>query len=108
MVNEQEHRAADVHVLPVATYLLVFGGLVLLTILTVAMSFVEMGSAHIVVALTIAGAKAILVLLYFMHVLYSGRLTWLAIAASLYFFLILIGLTLADFATRDWLGYPLR
>ncbi len=84
-------------------YLLIFAALLLLTALTVAASFVELGPWHLAVALTIAMAKALLVVLFFMHVLHSGRLIWLVIGAALFWLGILLTLTFSDYATRHWL-----
>jgi cytochrome c oxidase subunit 4 len=86
----------------VAYYLAVFAALIFLTGLTVALSFVELGPWHLVLGLIIATTKAILVALFFMHVIHSPRLTWIVIAASLLFLVILIGLTMADYVTRAW------
>jgi len=72
------------------------------TALTVWASFVDLGFWNPIIALAIASTKAILVLLYFMHVKYSTRLTKLAIAGCLFLFLTLISLTLADYFSRAW------
>jgi cytochrome c oxidase subunit 4 len=88
------------HVLPSRTYYSVFAALVVLTFLTVAISFVHLGAWHSVVGLTIATCKALLVILFFMHVLYSSRVSWLIILASIYWLGIMIGLTLTDYWSR--------
>ena len=56
-------------------------------------------------ALGIAVVKAVLVLLFFMHLLHSTRLTWVVIGASLFWLGILMVLTLSDYLTRRWLSY---
>ncbi|MDZ4341517.1 MAG: cytochrome C oxidase subunit IV family protein, partial [Candidatus Binatia bacterium] len=61
------------HLVPLKTYTAVFAGLLGLTLTTTAVSFINLGSLNVVVALTIAFGKALLVLLYFMHVRYSSR-----------------------------------
>src|SRR5262245_26772480 len=86
-----------------ASYLLVFALLIGLTGLTVAASFVHLGRWHLLVALTIAGVKATLVVLYFMHVLHGSRLIGLVIVAGLFWLGILMALTFSDYFTRDWL-----
>ena len=53
-------------------------------------------------ALAIAITKMLLVILYFMHVRYSSRLTWLFVAAGFIWLLIMIDLTLSDYLTRVW------
>lgn len=82
------------------TYYRVAAALTGLLVLTVAASFVPLGRFGIVVALTIAFAKAMVIALYFMHVKYSSRLTILFAAASLYWLLILFGLTFGDYVMR--------
>ena len=62
------------HVVPLRVYFSVFGALMVLTAITVAVAFFDLGVLNNVVALGIAGLKATLVILYFMHVRYSGRL----------------------------------
>jgi cytochrome c oxidase subunit 4 len=56
--------------------------------------------------MTIATCKALLVLLYFMHVRYSPRLTWVVAGAGFFWFLILIVFTLSDYITREVLAKP--
>jgi cytochrome c oxidase subunit 4 len=89
-------------------YLGIFGALLVLTALTVVASWYDLGGgrlhyANAVVALTIAVTKATLVVLYFMHVRYSSRLTWVFVGAGVFWLMILIGLTLSDVLTRGWL-----
>jgi cytochrome c oxidase subunit IV len=92
------------HVVAPRTYYLVFAALLVLTLLTVGASYLELGPLHTVVALLIAASKALLVVLFFMHVLYSPRLVWVVIAGSLFWLAIMIALTLADYWTRPWLA----
>ena len=87
------------------TYYGIFAALIALTALTVGVSFLDLGAWHTAIGLTIAAAKAILVALFFMHLLSSPRLTWLIAAAGLFWLMILIGLTLSDYLTRHWLTY---
>ncbi len=84
---------------------MVFVALILLTMLTVGASFLELGMWHTVAGLAIACCKALLVALFFMHVLYSSRLTWLMILAGVFWLGILMSFTLADYLTRHWLAY---
>src|SRR5262245_55357543 len=91
------------HVLPRRTYFLVFAALLLLTGLTVAASFAELGRWHVAIALSIATAKAVLVALFFMHLLYSGRLVVLVVGAALFWLGIMLALTFSDYLTRPWL-----
>jgi cytochrome c oxidase subunit 4 len=76
-----------------------------LTLVTVWVSGFDLGPLNTVVALAIAGVKATLVVLFFMHVKYGTRLTKLAIIAALYWLGILLTLTLSDYLTRSWRTY---
>ena len=84
-------------------YVAVFVTLLVLTATTTAVAFVDLGPWNTVVALGIAFIKATLVVLIFMHVRWSTRLTQIVVVGGLFWLAILIGLTLSDFATRDWL-----
>ena len=89
-------------VVPRNVYFLIFGVLIVLTGITVAVAFVNLGTLNVFVALTIAIVKALLVILFFMHVRYSSRLTKLFVSAGIFWFLILIAFTVSDYATRGW------
>jgi cytochrome c oxidase subunit IV len=93
---------SSVHVSPLSTYLTIFGALMVFTALTVGIAFINLGSFNPVVALGVACIKATLVILYFMHVKYSSRLTKLTVVVSLFFVAILFAETLMDYATRGW------
>ena len=95
---------SSTHVLPLRIYLMVFVSLLVLTATTVAVAFIDMGPLNNLVAMGIAGLKATLVILFFMHVRYSTKLTSLVIASGLFALVIMVGLTLVDYATRGWLG----
>lgn len=96
---------SSVHVSPLSTYLSIFAALMVLSAITVGAAFVNLGAFNPIVALAIAGLKATLVILYFMHVKYSSRLTKLTVVLSLFFVAILFAETLMDYATRGWLNY---
>jgi cytochrome c oxidase subunit 4 len=88
------------HIIPPRTYYAVFAALIVLTFLTVGVSFLNLGDWHTIVGLAIAVCKATLVVLIFMHLWYSSRLTWVIALAALYFLGIMLGLTLTDYGTR--------
>jgi len=94
------------HVLPPRVYYTVFAVLLALTALTVSVSFIDLGPLSTVVALSIAAGKALLVILYFMHLRYSSRLTWLFVGGGFFWLGILMVLTMTDVATRGWLPFP--
>ena len=88
------------HITSRKIYFLVFAALIVLTVVTWLVAQVDLGWANDVVALTIAVTKAVLVLLFFMHVRTSTRMTILTATAGFFWLVILIGLTLADYLTR--------
>jgi cytochrome c oxidase subunit 4 len=81
-------------------YYLVFLALVIGTVLTWRVAFIDLGPLNPVIALTIACTKATLVILFFMHVRYSSKLTMLTVAAGFFWLMILITLSLSDYLTR--------
>ncbi len=89
-------------IVPTRVYYTVFVTLLILTFLTTGVAFVDLGFFSPVVALTIAVAKASLVVLFFMHLRYSTRLTWVVAGAGLFWLGILFTLTLSDYLTRVW------
>jgi len=92
------------HVLSVKLYAAIFGTLLVLTLATAGAAFIDLGgSLNAIVALLIAGGKALLVILFFMHVRYSSRLTWVFVGAGFFWLLIMLTLTLADVLSRGWL-----
>jgi cytochrome c oxidase subunit 4 len=72
------------------------------TAATVGVSYVDLGIWNPIIALAIATTKAMLVVLFFMHVKYSTRLTKLTVAAGIFLFLVLISMTMADYISRAW------
>lgn len=75
----------------------------ILTVVTAAVSFVDLGAFNTVVALVIASVKALLVVLFFMHVKYSSeRLTKTVVLAALFWLMLLLGLSLMDYGTRHF------
>jgi cytochrome c oxidase subunit IV len=88
------------HILPKKTYYTVAAALMVLLGITVAVAFVHLGPFNIVVALAVAVTKAVLVVLYFMHVKYNSRLTWVFASGGVLWLLIMIILTMGDFFAR--------
>ncbi len=95
--HENEH-----HIVSPKIYLTIVCVLLVLTATTVGVSYIDMGLFNPIVALAIAAFKMILVVLFFMHVKYSTKLTQLTVGAGLFTFLILVGMTLSDYFTRAW------
>ena len=95
------------HLVSVKIYLLIFFTLLALTGTTVGMAFLDMGGhLNTIVAISIAFFKAMLVVLYFMHLRYSGHLLKLVAASGLLWLVILLALTMSDYLTRDWITQP--
>ena len=92
------------HIVQPRIYIGIFLSLMVGTALTVLAAFYDFpGPLNAVVALTIAVIKATLVVLFYMHVRYSGRLVWLVIVAALLWLAIMFAITFSDYWTRTWL-----
>jgi cytochrome c oxidase subunit 4 len=94
------------HVSPKTTYYAIFGSLMVLTAITVFVSFINLGALNFPVALGIAILKATLVILFFMHVKYSSKMTKLICGSAFFFLFVLFGLTLSDYLSRGWFVAP--
>ena len=96
------------HIASTRSYVLVFLALLAGTGLTYAAALVDFGFFNNVVMLAIAIAKAALVILIFMGVRWSSRLTWVVAASGFVWLLILFGITMSDYLTRGWMVGSLR
>jgi cytochrome c oxidase subunit IV len=94
------------HISPKSTYYAIFGALMALTALTVYVAFQHLGWLNFPVAISIALFKASLVVLFFMHVKYSSKLTKLLVASTFFFLASLFGLTMTDYMSRGWNTSP--
>jgi cytochrome c oxidase subunit IV len=100
------------HVVSPFIYLSILLALLIGTAITVWVSYIDLGEWHIapgitlfwnpVIALAIACTKMTLVVLFFMHVKYSRKLTKLTVASGFFMFLVLVGMTLCDYFSRAW------
>jgi cytochrome c oxidase subunit 4 len=89
------------HVVPLKTNVAVWVALLVLTGVTTGIAFVDLGPLNTIVALVIATCKALLVVLIFMHVKYSSdKLVKVVVLSAVFFLLLLLGLSLADYSTR--------
>jgi cytochrome c oxidase subunit 4 len=86
------------------TYVAVYIALMILLVLTIVADQFALGVFNTIIAVSIAAIKMLLIMLFFMHVRSSGRLTWIVAAAAFFWLSILFGLTLTDFLTRSWLA----
>jgi cytochrome c oxidase subunit 4 len=94
------------HILPVKSYLTVYAALMVLLVATVGAAFIDLGWFNFTLTMIIAVAKALMILLIFMHVRYSERLIWVFSGAGFLWLGLLIALSLNDYFTRGWLNIP--
>jgi len=95
--TEHEH-----HVVGPKIYGLILAALLVLTATTTGAAYINMGIFSPMVALGIACLKAVLVVLFFMHIRYSSRVMMLTVGAGFFTFLVLITMTLTDYISRSW------
>ena len=99
-VTNPEH--AEHHIVQPGVYIAVFVTLLIGTGLTVLAADFDMGVMNPVIALAIACTKAVIVILFFMHVKYQSRLIKMTIFSGFFIFLALIVMTLSDYISRSW------
>lgn len=92
------------HIASKSLYFVIFLALALLTGLTVGVTYVDLGPFNLVVAMGIAVVKAALVVLFFMHLYWSERLTHVTAVSGIVFLFILFAFTLSDYFSRGLLG----
>jgi cytochrome c oxidase subunit 4 len=102
MTDQKEMEESQHHIVSPVIYIIIGGSLLVLTGLTVGASYLELGIFNPILAIAIACLKAVLVVLFFMHVKYSSKLTKLTVFCGLFTFLALIGMTLSDYFSRAW------
>jgi cytochrome c oxidase subunit 4 len=90
------------HVVPPRVYAMVLSALLVLTAVTTGVAYIDLGILNPIVAIAIACIKAVLVILFFMHIRYSSRLMKLTVASGFFTFLVLITMTLTDYMSRTW------
>ena len=91
------------HIVSSKLYWAIWIVLIFLTGLTAGIATVDLGPFNTVVALLIASIKATIVVLFFMHVKYtSEKLTKMVIVTAMFWLLILLALSMADYGTRLW------
>lgn len=92
----EAHEEEIAHVMPAPVLLAVFFALILLTIATVAATWIDLGGWNVAVAMAIATVKATLVAMYFMHLRYDAPLHGLMLLVALAFVALFILVTLLD------------
>ena len=100
-VTNPEH--SEHHIVTPLQYCYVFGTLLLFTGITVGAAFIDLpGPLNPIIALAIACFKAVVVILFFMHVKYQSRLIKITVGAGFFTFIVLITMTLSDYMSRAW------
>lgn len=99
-VTNPEHN--EHHIVTPVQYCMVFGGLLLGTAITVIAADIDLGVLNPVIALAIACTKAVIVILFFMHVKYQSNLVKMTVGAGFFTFIVLITMTLTDYMSRAW------
>jgi cytochrome c oxidase subunit 4 len=90
------------HVASKRSYFAIFAILMVCTYLTWQVAFFDLGALNTVVALGIAVFKAVLVILFFMHVRHGARLTWVVIIGGVFWLALMLIITMSDYLTRGW------
>lgn len=98
--KEEDHGHGEHHLISVQTYALVFGALIVGTIVTVLVAQVDFGAMNTVIAMLVATVKASLVLAYFMHLKYDNVMNRVIFGSGFLFLLLLFGFSVADIYTR--------
>ena len=93
-------------VLPVKTCFAVYFVLLALTGVTVGAAFLDLVYFSTPLALAIACSKALLVMLFFMELRHSPKLTWIIVGNGAFWLIVMITLTMSDMISRGWLGFP--
>jgi cytochrome c oxidase subunit 4 len=104
--EHHDQRDDHHHIVTPATYVKAIVVLMVLLIVTVLAAEVEMGILNVPIALLIATTKAIVIMMYFMHLKFSSKLVWIFAGVAFVFVGIMFALTMSDYFTRDWLANP--
>ena len=100
---EHKETGSVEHTVPAKLYVTIWAILMAMTLTTVLVSRVDIGPFNVVVALVIATFKGTLVVLFFMHLRYSPKLTMATVIAAMFWLFLLLSLTMTDYLTRGWL-----
>ena len=101
-VNITNPEHVEPHIVTPVQYSMVFATLLVGTAITVGAAYVDLKVLNPIIALAIACFKAVVVILFFMHVKFQSRLIKMTVAAGFFTFLILITMTLSDYISRAW------
>jgi cytochrome c oxidase subunit 4 len=92
--------------IPKKTYLLVWVSLLILLAITVGVSYIHLGWLNAAAAVGIAVVKAVIIILFFMHVRYSPKVLWIFVGAGFFWLGIMMVLTLGEYFTRAYMPPP--
>ncbi|HEY3898120.1 MAG TPA: cytochrome C oxidase subunit IV family protein [Chthoniobacter sp.] len=87
-------------VVSLKTYIATFVSLMVLLIITVVVAYVDLGELNLAAAMAIAVLKAVLIILFFMHIRYGRKLTWVFAGAGFFWLAIMLIFVMCDYATR--------
>src|SRR5262249_3304921 len=93
-------------IVPKTTYILVWLSLLVLLGITVGVAYIHLGWLNVFAVVGIAVTKAVIIILFFMHVRYSPRLLWIFVCAGFFWLSILFALSLGDYLTRIYMPFP--
>jgi cytochrome c oxidase subunit IV len=96
-MSENVHHGPSLRI-----FFVIWIGLLILTAVTVGVSYLELGPFNPIVALVIATCKAMMVILFFMELRHSSKITMVVVIAGLFWLGILLTLSLSDYLTRSW------
>jgi cytochrome c oxidase subunit 4 len=94
------------HIAPVGMYIGIFLALMVLTIVTWAVTFLDLGEFNLFAAMAIAITKASLVILFFMHVYWSPKIIKVSVGMSFFFLIIMLMMVMTDYLSRPTRGLP--
>jgi cytochrome c oxidase subunit 4 len=96
-VHEHDEHHGLAHTTPVSLLVIVLSALLVLTIITVAVTRVDLGSqGNLVVAMVIATIKAALVVMYFMHLRWDRKMHLVVFLSSVLFVILFLSMTVTD------------
>jgi cytochrome c oxidase subunit 4 len=107
-MDDHSNDNGNSHAIPPSVYVGIWVTLMVLTAVTVFASEIDLGVFNIVLALLIATVKGTLVVLFFMHLKYSPKLTAATVVAAVFFMFLLFSLSMTDYLTRAWPTFPTR
>ena len=106
MSSGNGHGQGQGHIAPVGMYVGIFLALMVLTVVTYLVTWVDLGEFNLLVALAIAITKASLVILFFMHVWWSPKIIKVSVGMSFFFLIIMLMMVMTDYLSRPTRGLP--